>query len=323
MRQGKAKRWYRPILLQYGMRALKVTACGSFYKKVAAYHVTTDKGEFLLKPFAGFKSRLDRVYSRIVWLTGSGFSNMPKWRTTLRGKHYVNKNGRLYYVSDWIKGSKLGDRDEDYEKIGEVLAQLHKVSKRSASGFRRYSAKEINRFRQQHRLFISNLAVIKKTGSSKWLTKHGNQCVSLAEKAWKTLRHPDIQQALKNEKPCIIHGDVTTPNIILNSNGVVLVDWEFARLGSAYYEIAKTMSNISNYSLPYMRVFLSGYEKISPLKPEERLIIASLFRLPREAWIAAGEIRSGRPSPAYTILKKAWTGRIRAVEWVDHWAKTH
>lgn len=323
MRQGKAERWYRPILLQYGLHALKVTTCGSLYKKAAAYHVTTGKGEFLLKPFTGFKSRLNRVHSRIDWLTNNGFSNMPKWLTTMRGKHSVSKNGRLYYISDWIKGSKLGDKDEDYEKVGEVLAQLHKVSRPTAGGFRRYSAMEIDRFRQQHRMFISNLAVIKKTSSGKWFRKHGHQCVSLAQQAWKTLRHSDIQRVLNNEKPCIIHGDVTTPNIILTPNGAFLVDWEFTRRGSAYYEVAKTLSNVSNYSLPYMRAFLSGYEKISPLKPEERLIIASLFRLPREAWIAAGEIRLGRPSRAYTVLKKAWTSRIQAVEWVDNWAKTH
>lgn len=320
MGRGKDQRWYRPILLKYGMRALKVKACSSVYKKAAAYHVTTDKGEFVLKPFSGSNSRLARVYSRITWLSNNGFRNMPNWLTTRNGKHSVNNKGRVYYVSDWIKGSNLGDKDEEFEKVGEALAQLHIKSKRRESGSPFYSVKEFNRFRQQHRVFLTHLAVIKKRGISNWFRRKGDQCVSLAEDAWRTLRRSDIQQLLRHEKHCLIHGDVTTPNIILNQNNVYLVDWEFARRGSAYYEIAKTLNNICNYSVPHMSAFLAGYEKITPLKPEERLIIASFFRLPREAWIAANQMRLGRTSAAYNILKRAWHKRIQAVEWLDEWA---
>lgn len=320
MDRGKDVPWYRPILLKYGLRALKVKACSSVYKQAAAYHVTTDKGEFLLKPFIGAKNRLDRVYSRITWLTNNGYRNMPKWLKTTDGKHWVSNNGRLHYVSEWIKGSKPGEKEDEYARVGEALAQLHKISKSRESGNIPYSVREINRFREQHRVFAHHLAVIKTRGSSRWFSNHGAECLSMAEDAWKTLRHSDIQRLLKREKSCLIHGDVTTPNIIINNNEAYLVDWEFARRGSAYYEVAKTLNNVSNYSVPHMTAFLSGYEKISPLMPEERLIIASLFRLPREAWIAANQIRLGQTTSLYTILKKAWHRRLEAVAWLDQWA---
>ncbi|WP_397356667.1 phosphotransferase [Paenibacillus sp. N3.4] len=148
-----------------------------------------------------------------------------------------------------------------------------------------------------------------------WFREHGAECLSLAEEAWTAISQTDIQRMLRKEKPSLIHGDVTRPNVIVRSGRVYLVDWETTRLGSAYYEVAKTLNNITNYTVPHIKALLAGYESIRPLDREERLLVASLSRLPR-----ARQIRSGRPASIFRLLKETWGKRLEMVEWLDAWA---
>jgi Ser/Thr protein kinase RdoA (MazF antagonist) len=310
------------ILQQYGLCTYKIHACSSLYKKKAAYRVLTDKGSFLLKPYRGQQRLLNRVCSRLAWLLKHSFDSMPQWLITVNGKHWITKNRRLYYITEWIDGTQLGEDVQDYERLGEVLARLHLISRRRSSVRPSFSKMEINRFRKRHRTFARHLRAIqmKRNESDCWFRERGDQCLSLAEEAWKTLKRHDVRRMLRKEIPSIIHGDVTSPNVIVHRDGIYLVDWERARRGSAYYEVAKTLNNVAAFSVPYMKALLDGYEKHYPLIPEERLIIASLCRLPREAWIAADQIRSGIHTDMFNVLKETWPKRMEAIRWLDGWA---
>ncbi|WP_279628367.1 phosphotransferase [Paenibacillus ferrarius] len=316
-------RRFSSIVLQYGLRSKRIHACHSLYRKAAAYRVSTDKGDYFLKPFEGRKARLDRVYSRMVWLKEHNFHNMPKWLETGKGKHWVKNNGRLYYVSEWIQGSQLDGNAQEYERLGEILGRLHLISRGRRSVSSSFSMRKIKSFQQENQMFIIHLAAMRKKrqGIGNWFRKHGDQCIALADGAWSTLQQSDVLRVLRNEKPSLIHGDVTWPNVIVRSDCMYLVDWEFAGRGSSYYEVAKTLSNMTNYSVAIMNALLVGYERICPLTKEERLIIASFYRLPREAWIAIRQIRSGRRSSVFDGLKKLWSQRIEAVQWMDNWAR--
>jgi Ser/Thr protein kinase RdoA (MazF antagonist) len=311
------------ILQQYGLSTYKIHDCRSLYKKKAAYRAFTDKGSFLLKPYKGQQRLLSRVCSRLAWLKKHSFESMPQWLITVNGKHWIIKNGRIYYVTEWLDGTPLGEDEQDYERLGEVLARLHMISRKRSSVHPSFSNMEIYRFRNRHRKFARYLRAIqkKRNGSSAWFRERGDQCLSLADEAWKTLKQHDIKRMLRKEKPSIIHGDVTSPNVIVHTDGVYLVDWERVRRGSAYYEVAKTLNNVAAFSVPYMKAFLDGYEKHYPLMPEERLIIASLFRLPREAWIVAEQIQSSIHTDMFDVLKKTWPKRLGAIRWLDGWAR--
>jgi Ser/Thr protein kinase RdoA (MazF antagonist) len=245
---------------------------------------------------------------------------MPQWLATGNGNHWAVKTGRLYYVTEWIDGSKLSDNEQDYEQLGCMLARLHLISRRRLSAS--FSMNEIEGLWHQNRIFAGHLKVVGKAhhGTAKWFREHGEQCLSLAEEAWRTFRQPDVLSLLRNEKSSLIHGDVTKPNIIVGLDGVYLVDWELARRGSSYYEVAKTLNNVSGFSVPLIKAFLAGYEREWPFVREERMIIASLCRLPREAWIAARLLRLGRKAPILTILQQSWPDRLEAIQWLDQWA---
>lgn len=309
------------ILLKYGLTNSQIYPCSSLYKKVAAYRVSTDKGTFLLKPYKGSNS-LRRISFRLESLKNNDFISMPEWLHTVNGERWITKNGRHYYVTEWVEGTRLGEA-EDYEKLGETIARLHIVSRRPTAVRPSFTLREIERFRKHHHKFTRYLPAIQNLRKpiGAWFHERGDECRRLAEEAWDTLRQPDVRRLLWKEKPSVIHGDVTRPNIIVNPGGLYLVDWERARLGSAYYEVAKTLNNVTDYSVDRMKAFLDGYEKYNPITPEERLIIASFFRLPREVWISARQVRKSNDNALFSTLKETWPMRLDAIRWLDEWAK--
>jgi Ser/Thr protein kinase RdoA (MazF antagonist) len=317
MENAKLNRWMRSLEHNYGLHTRKISSRSSIYKKVAAYRVATNKGPFLFKAFQGDKVRRMRMSSLIAKLERLDFSPMPQWIKTRRGRRWMEHNGRFYYVWEWIEGTELGGSVSDYERLGEVLAQLHRISRRRSSAS--FTAKQIERFKLQHQSFAGQLKRLSRKLNG--YREMGKECLLLAEEAWNIFKQPGVQRILRREKSALIHGDVTRPNVIVGANGIYLVDWDLVRRGSVYYEVAKTLNNTTLYSVNNMKAFLTGYEKHQPLVPEERLLISSLFRLPREVWNAARSIRVGKPTALLAILEKTWSERMEAVRWMDNWAK--
>ncbi len=316
------KKHLTSVLKQYALRLYNVQAYHSLYRKEAAYRVSTDKGTFCLKPFRGSFARLSGIHKRLDDIRSSNFSSLPRWIPRKNGKYWSPQDGQFFYVTEWINGTKLGDKENDFLRLGAILARLHQSTTFSKSVSPSYTLREINRFRRMHQLFTSRLEKLnsEKRELWEWFQEHGADCLSLAEESWNVINQGSIQRILEEEKPSIIHGDVTRPNVIVQSANVFLIDWELARPGSTYYEVAKTLANVTNFSVPLTKAFLSGYESVRPLSYEEWQLIVSLTRLPREAWIAARQILSGRPSVTFHVLKVTWGRRMEWVGWLDSWA---
>lgn len=317
---GSRSKWQiRSVLREYGFRDHRIYAHGSVYEKITAYRVVTRKSKYCLKPYRGLRRNLKLVCSRTEKLRKLGFANSPKWLTTGKGKKWVTRVGQHYYMTEWIDGSHLGDKEEDHARLGEVLAQLHLISKDRSPAIQSLVTKEINDLNVQNQMFARHLRSLKKrrNESGQWFKEHGKQCLSLAAESWKVFRRPKVTRLLR---PSLIHGDLTRPNIIVQPNGLYLVDWEAVRWGIPYYELAKTLSNVTNYSEPLMKALLTGYEKYNPLSPTERTIVASFYRLPREAWHSARELYYGRNAAVFQVLTQSWPKRLEMIRWLDTWA---
>jgi Ser/Thr protein kinase RdoA (MazF antagonist) len=327
------KAMYKEIANSYGLRLRRIKSYDSLYKKNAVHRASTDKGKFLIKAFhkksSGTKltkeQQIIQVSSYIHKLKDGGYSNFPNWLTTDSGRHFVNKNGRPYYMTDWIEGRSLQNDSQDYEALGRALANLHTIRKGRLSSKSSFTKKQIELFKFQDRLFRFRLADIrkKKSAAKRWFQKHGGRCSTLADEAWSILSDPEVKQIISNEikHPAFIHGDVTFPNIIINSSGLFLIDWDSLRKGSTYYEIAKTLANTTCFNPVQIDALLRGYEEIKPLHSAERLLISALFRLPREAWSEARSIALGKGLRGFRVLEQTWDERLKAILWVDGWAR--
>ncbi|HEY2494484.1 MAG TPA: phosphotransferase [Paenibacillus sp.] len=320
---------FKSITERYGLHLRRVKTHDSLYKKNAVYCASTDKGRFLIK--ALYIRKLDQtltkeqLFSYIKKLKKAHYPHCPKWLTTRSGKYYVNSNGKPYYVTEWITGRSLQNDVQDYEALGRALATLHTVYKHDHAKMSSSTKKQIKNFQIQGHLFQSHLRKIhsKNTIPKKWFRKHGHQCIHLAHEAWGMMRTSEVRHIIADEPnhPALIHGDVTIPNIVINSKGLFLVDWDCLRKGSIYYEIAKTLSNTTQFNPEFIHGLLRGYVGIHPLKPAERLLISAFFRLPREAWVEAQRISQGRSHRGLALLALTWEGRLNAISLLDAWAR--
>jgi Ser/Thr protein kinase RdoA (MazF antagonist) len=321
------------IAKQYGLHLRRLKPYDTLYKKNAAYRASTNKGKFLIKALhiRTFGTKLtnqqqsDRVSSYIKKLKACRYPNFANWLITKSGHYYVNKNGRQYYMTEWIEGHNLQNDVQEYEALGRALANLHTICKDDHSSMSAFTKRQIKLYKVQEHRFRHQLKVIrgKKTFTKKWFQKRGDRCSALAYEAWKIFRTPEVKQIMSEEikHPALIHGDVTRPNIIINSKGLFLIDWDCLRMGSTYNEIVKTLSNTTYYNPILINALLCGYEDIKPLKPAERLLISALFRLPREAWGAARSIAIDRGHRGFRVLEQTWDERLNAIRCLDEWAR--
>jgi Ser/Thr protein kinase RdoA (MazF antagonist) len=324
----------KEIVDQYGLRLYSVKAYDSLYKKSAAFCASTDKGKYLIKPFHqrahGTKwsrnQQISRISSYFQKLKEGAFPHSPSWLTTSTGRFWVSQNGRPYYMTEWLEGRNLQiDNEEDYTILGRALANLHTVCKDSLPSMSPFTQKQIKHFQKKARLFRNNLPGIRnnRTMMGKWFLQNGDRCHQLAEEAWKIVDKSRVKRIIRREirHPALIHGDVTTPNVIIHAKGLFLIDWDSLRMDSTYYEIAKTLLNTTAFNLSRMHAFLHGYEEIKPFKSAERLLISALFRLPREAWYAAQYAQDAKGKRVFLVLEQTWEDRMNAIRWMDEWAR--
>jgi Ser/Thr protein kinase RdoA (MazF antagonist) len=322
------------IANQYGLHLHRIKSYNSLYKKNAAYRASTDNGEFLIKEFSirskntnltkDQKSRRTSLF--IQKLKKCKYPNIANWLTTKSKQYFVNKNGRKYYMTEWIEGRSLQNEVQDYEALGKALATLHTSCKDSLPSMSSFTKKQIGVFKLQDRLFGLRLRNIQrgKTIAKRWFQEHGGHCRELTNEAWNIIDTPEVKKIIVKEinHPALIHGDVTHPNIIINSSGLYLIDWDCLRMGSIYNEIAKTLSNTTSYNPVHIYALLHSYEEIKSFNPGERLLISALFRLPREAWGVARNMVMGRGPRGFRVLEQTWEERLNAIRWLDGWARS-
>lgn len=256
-------------------------------------------------------------------LRNHGYKVAPNWMNTRLGKPWLRKNGRLFYVTEWVHGRPLGHSEEDLCALGTTLARLHNISQK----FIRTTVplRSVKVSRHQNARFRRMLPIIQSRQSphGKWYTVHGQTCKNLADETWAILRSPDVAPVLRHAlmHPSWIHGDVTRMNVIVSNSRARLIDWDRIRPGFALLELVKALANTTGFSCSEMKTFLQGYESKRPLASGERHIVRALFRLPREAWTVGKRIAAGRSASGSDVLFDTWEVRLQAIHWLDRWAQ--
>ncbi|MCL6444801.1 MAG: phosphotransferase [Alicyclobacillus sp.] len=314
----------RTMLSAYGLRLLDVEERQSLYHPHAGYHAWTDKGEVMLKPFIGTERRMQMVarYMRELWMDGCRF--MPRWLSTISRKRYVRRNGRLYYVTEWVKGGQL-ETEADFHALGQALARLHA---HTVNGGRHATQRVVVNLQAADRVFRTSLSARARSPISMvsdWLQEHGRTCERLSDEAWNLLQDAEVVKSLQAEdgRSTLIHGDVTCPNVIVTDDNVCLIDWDGVGPGSRWNELAKALANTADFDTGRLAAMLRGYAEVRPFTAAERRVVAALFRLPREAWRVARRAKSVRKRQIvhdFYVLEKAWQRRLNAVSWIDSWA---
>lgn len=330
MSNAYAARRIRKIARRFGLHPLSVKSVASFYRKNAVVRVQTKSGMYAMKPF--FRSNLLRtstvdqmksIANYIQLLTTNGFVAMPRWLASHSGKWWTLDQGRPFYVTEWIHGKPM-ENSEDFEKLGRALASLHTISSRSMPANGAFYD-HIGFWRGLDRLFRSRMAKTRRTNRSRrrWYRKFGESCNGLSDRSWTELSNPEIVELLERERvrPALIHSDVTSQNVLIAEDGrLFLIDWDRLKPGFSYADIAAALMNTTQFRSDFIHSLLKGYEEVRPLTRSERQVIASLYRLPREAWHAARFPHRPRSRSLLKTVEQTWPLRAEAIAFLEEWA---
>lgn len=321
----------RGITRRFGLNMLKSSKVASLYRINAVIQVQTSAGVYALKPF--FRS--DLLHSSTVkqmsaaaryvqLLMNSGYRYMPEWLPARSGALWILSRGRPFYLTEWIPGRGL-ETTGDFEQLGMALAALHTTPTGINSGNQSPTYEKIRLWKNHDRLARKHMPRAFKGGNRRKVCKHGEACSALSDRAWTSLANPDIVQLMKNEMmhPSLIHGDVTSPNVIVSEDGrLFMIDWDRIRIGSTYIDTANAIMNTTQFNPDFIQSLLKGYEAGRPLIQAERKLIAALYGLPREAWSAYRFPGRPKSRELLRLTKQTWPQRVKAMELLAAWSNS-
>lgn len=318
------------IAKQFGLKLIHYKAYGSLYRQNAVYKIDTDKGAYALKPFFGNRSlqisslqQLKYKSNFIQIIKESDYRYMPKWMKTNSGEYYLEHNGKLFYIMEWVDGHPL-TRPDDYRTLGKAVAILHSTANQKITNKQNYTKLQIKLLEQQDKQFRNNIRELSRYDHNirRWFRNHKDDYLDLADEAWEILEDSGIRKLLRSEReqPAFIHGDITSPNVVISKEDLYIIDWDRIRVDSIYMELAKTITNTTNFNPVNIDAFFKGYEKKKPLSGSEKKLIHALTRLPREAWIVLQNPRSKKSAKLLQVLDESWSARLEAVKWMKGWS---
>ncbi|WP_248928283.1 aminoglycoside phosphotransferase family protein [Paenibacillus hamazuiensis] len=318
---------------RFGIIPLKFRWRPSVYQKKAVIRIQTKTRSYALKPYyrsplipSGTIQQMKEAAGRIQYLIRRGYGHMPRWLYADNGKLWVIYKGKPFYMTEWIRGRGLREA-ADYEQLGRVTAAIHQPSNDlpgiHESDF--FTLKQVAVWMAQDSRFLGDKdgATRKSAAYRRWFRTYEADCRSLSERTWAEMKDPEIAALLEQEisRPALIHGDITSSNVIIAEDGrLYIIDWDRVRLGSVYAELAKALANTTQFRPEFIRSFLQGYEEARPLERAERRLIASLFRLPREAWTAARFPNRKGSGELIGKMVETWPDRLKAAAFLDEWA---
>ncbi len=204
------------------------------------YEVETDQGNYF------FRFPRDEFWSRTI-VKDYEFSNYIYKKTSfdtckLELKH---DNGRPFSMHKKIQGTPLAEKINElsYEEIQSISKDIAKFM---------YELHNV-KFEEDNIFTINNIGLNLREFLDELLIKH----VSKNDiKFWK------FSDTL-NETECLVHGDLNSSNILLDSNNKVkaIIDFGFSGFGNKYDDISRVLSR--QYPNGFEKEIIKNYEYFS------------------------------------------------------------
>ncbi|MCD6464518.1 phosphotransferase [Candidatus Woesearchaeota archaeon] len=247
-----SKEDFQAILNEYNLGEYESHKHFSHALSNTVYKVKTSKKTVILKLFEHGKRDVINLEIKIMaLLEREGLS--PKLFKTKKGE-YLSHYKKLLIIQEYFEGRHVQRfNNQEARRFGVFIGELHKNLKR------------LDKEMQAHDLGFQ----FKKNGSVyDSLNINLDQEFKWLNKALKSVKE-------ENLKIGIIHGDLSSSNILKNKKGLfMLCDWDDARKDFLVYDIAVLIGNFMvKPSIVYrnqIREFLKSYQKLIKLNNDEK-----------------------------------------------------
>ncbi|EPZ48264.1 MULTISPECIES: aminoglycoside phosphotransferase family protein [Alicyclobacillus] len=295
----------------YGLLVTQMSWHDSLYLKRVAAKVETSSGLLKLKRYTGSEQALRQYYRRYLALARTGFKGLPRWYRTAEGKPYVAVQDELFYLIDWIEGRPFRLSSTDARRLGEALAEMHRVRPDTA-GFRK------PRWRDQLRQ-VTQARRLLRGGIAERLPKDARRFIEQQESLLdETFRHVADSLTVRHRllKSGVVHGDVTLPNILFVDHRARFIDWERLNVGFPLEELAKAAMNTCHFSILHVEHLLTGYD-YDLLDHDQKEIFSTFFEIPREVVYLLLRASRGHSTKhdasMWTFVRDTWDARMALI----------
>jgi CotS family spore coat protein len=288
------------VLSYYDMEILQIESVKfkDTDKQRAVYKVFTDKGCKCLKKVYYDKPSLLFIYSVIEWLNVKKIL-CPRLISNKRGLKYVEYNGNLFILMDWIDGRKCNYDDiNDIVKAAENLGRIHHGSR----GFNPIEGSNVKEgesdyFNSYNKHFIQLLELSNKAYSirdkySKAYIDQFDYYIEAAKESVYLLSQIDFSAPLGDDvsSKSICHLDYVNKNLIFTpDDDIYIIDFDKCSIDMPVHDITSFLRRIlkrkdTAWDFNIFRSAIESYERVRLLSYNEHLAMLAILMFPQKYW---------------------------------------
>lgn len=282
----------RPVLARYELEGTEVSLVSSNCSNCTGYKVVTNAGDVYVTEIPKQQVGLLSLERRFQQLHDYNYAAMPRYYSTPANRFVTVLGLKKYIVAEWVDGVPISllqeENEENFNQLGRNLARLHQIPHPTRSQLRQPS---------EVRMLMG---------------EHGRELL------FNFRAQQLFTNAVKN--PVLTHSAVRPENVIVAGNRVVMVNWDRVGPGCSYAEVAQTLQNTAVCNTDSMQSFLSGYEEVKPLLPEDKQLIFGFFSFPNQS---RHMMRKVERTPLWEVSADQYrdTARLQqATKWLRSWS---
>jgi CotS family spore coat protein len=277
------------------------------------YIINMSNGKKALRKSRFSTERIEFIHGAKEHLQKSGFTNIDRYLCTIMNKPYVQLNGEIYTLSNYIEGRECNfESREDIIRAAELLAKFHKAAKGyiAPSGCR--IKDELDKLPISFNKRLTELKRLKRAASKgkrnfdRVFLQHVDYFCDQADKVIKQIETNAYQNAVKvaSLERTFCHHDFTHSNIIHSEDKVFLVNFDYSCYDLKVYDIAnfiRRKMRKCNWNRTEARLILKKYLSIEDLSKDEIFVMKLMLQFPQKFWRVANK---------YYNNKRSWAEKV-------------
>jgi CotS family spore coat protein len=305
-----------------------------------SYIVETSIGKKLFKKAAFSPLRISFINSVKDHLKNNGFAYLDAYVQSIEDKPYIMVEEECYTLSDYYHGRECNfENNEELRNASRLLAKLHKAGKgfKKQEGILLRSNLGLLPVNMNKRLEnIKKASKLAKRGKEQFdyfFLKYCDNVIDLGEKVIGRLNNSSysklVEDADKNGSIC--HHDFTHQNLVNNSEGLFLINFEQCCLELKEYDIANFMRRKlrrCSWDVNQAKAILNEYINVLEISPEEFEILMIILKFPQKFWRVINRYYNGRHNWSQISQVNALHEVVEEIEQqksffedLDKWAK--
>jgi Ser/Thr protein kinase RdoA (MazF antagonist) len=248
------------------------------------YKIETDKGKFFIKTVRGKKQdSLETIYKTEKYVKSFDLP-VATMLLTKDNNYFLKIEEQSFCAYPFIESDRSHEYSEqDYFRMGEMLAKIHLLSKDNLPNFEVRPIK--NPSTEKILLILESFK--QKIDSKEILDVMDKKFLANINLKIQTLKMLSENENVYSHKNHLLHGDYQTGNLLIDKDSreiIGICDWEKSEVGSRAYEIARSLLCIVDFrneeDFKNIKFFIDGYNSKYPIS-EQELIEGFEYRLNR------------------------------------------